>query len=193
MLEQGVVLHVAGADLDDVRHLEHLVEAFGIHGLGDDQEPGFLARTGQQLEAGSAQSLEGVRRAPGLEGAGAEHRRAGVADRAGGVQDLALTLDRAGPRHHDHVVAADGQAAGQADDRGLGLPLPGDLLVWLGDVDDLLHTREGRQPGAVHPTIVAHQADRRTLLAGHRARVVAHLLDGGDHPVDVLLRARRGA
>ena len=111
----------------------------------------------------------------------------GLAHGAGGREDLALALDRAGARHHHDLVAADGEPAGQPDDGGLRLPLAGHLLVRLGDVDDFLDAGQRGQPGAVHPAVVAHQPDRGALLARHRPRLVAHLLDGGDDPPNLVL------
>jgi hypothetical protein len=61
VLEEGLILHVPRADLDDVRDFDDLVEALGVHRLGDDQQPGFLACPREQLEAGPAEALERVR------------------------------------------------------------------------------------------------------------------------------------
>ena len=68
-----------------------------------------------------------------------------------------------------------------------GLPLARHLLVGLGDVEDFLDAGQRGQPRAVHPAVVADEADRRALLARHRPRLVAHLLDGGHDGLDLLL------
>ena len=60
VLEERVVLHVAGADLDDVGHLDDLIQPLGVHRLGDDEQAGLLARPGQQLEPGPSEALKGV-------------------------------------------------------------------------------------------------------------------------------------
>src|SRR5581483_6757727 len=135
-LEEGEVLHVAGADLNDVRHLGHVAHAFGVHRLGADQQPGFGARFGEQLEPRPAQPLKGVGRGARFPGPAAQDHRARVLDEPGGGDDLALVLDRTGPRDRDDLGAADRHAARQADDGVLGLPLAAHLLVRLGDVDD---------------------------------------------------------
>ena len=43
-LEQREVLHVARADLEDVRVLGHQSTGLGVHHLGDDRQAGLLAR-----------------------------------------------------------------------------------------------------------------------------------------------------
>jgi hypothetical protein len=93
VLEQRVVLHVPRAELDDVGHLDDLIEAFGIHRFRDDQQAGLVAGPGEQLEARASQPLERVGRAPGLERPRTEHRRPGLPDGAGGLENLALAFD----------------------------------------------------------------------------------------------------
>ena len=75
--QQRVVLHVPGADLEDVRVLGHDVDLVRLHHLGDDRQPGPLARLGEVAERLDAQALEGVRAGPRLERAAAQDRGAG--------------------------------------------------------------------------------------------------------------------
>ena len=49
-LEQRVVLHVARADLHDVGVLGDRVGVLGVEQLGDDRQPGLVARLGEDLE-----------------------------------------------------------------------------------------------------------------------------------------------
>ena len=51
----------------------------------------------------------------------------------------------------------------------------------------------GRQSRSVHPAVVADHTDRGALPARHRARFIAHGLDGFDDGPDLLLPGRRGA
>ena len=157
-----------------------------IHRLGDDEQAGLLPGSREQLEPGASQPLERIGRAARLEGAGPKHRGAGLADGASRLEDLPLALDRAGTRHDHDLVAANGEPAGRRIDGRVRLPLARHLLVRLGDVDDLLDAGQRGEPGPVHPAVVAHEPDGRALLARHRARLIAHLLDGGDHASDVL-------
>ena len=77
--QQRVVLHVAGADLDHVGDLEHLLEIAQVHQLGHDRQPSLLLGLLQQPQTLLTEALERVRRGAGLVGAAAEHRGAGVA------------------------------------------------------------------------------------------------------------------
>ena len=98
--QQRVVLHVPGADLEDVGVLGDDVDLVGFHDLGDDRQAGPLARLGEEPEAGDAEPLERVRRGPRLERAAAQDRGAGRLDRVGRLEQLLPALDRARPGHH---------------------------------------------------------------------------------------------
>ena len=116
--EQRVVLHVARADLDDVRDLEHRLEVAGVHELGDDRKAGLGLGLGEQPQPLLAEPLEGVRARARLVGAAAEHRRAGAADDVGGGEQLVARLDGARPGDEGEVVAAD-LAPSDVEDRRL--------------------------------------------------------------------------
>jgi len=45
-LEQRIVLHVAGADLNAIRNVGNGMCAFGVHRFGDDRKPCLIARAG---------------------------------------------------------------------------------------------------------------------------------------------------
>ena len=158
-LEQRVVLHVARADLNDVRDLEPpaSIPSASIASV-TIRSPVSSRACASSSQPRLSQPLERVGRAARLEGAGPEHRGAGFAHGPGGLENLALALHRAGARHDHDLVASDREPAGEPDDGGLRLPLAGDLLVRLGDVDDLLDAGECGEPGAVDPPIVADQA-----------------------------------
>ena len=74
--EEREVRHVAGADLDHVRRVDDRLDVARIHQLGDERQPGLLARLLEDLERLLAEPLERVRRGARLEGAAAEHRHA---------------------------------------------------------------------------------------------------------------------
>ena len=77
--------------------------------------PVSALRLGQQLQALQAEALEGVRRGARLVGAAAQHRRAGVAHDAGGLERLLARLDRARPGDQREMLAADLAAADLED------------------------------------------------------------------------------
>ena len=104
------------------------------------------------------------------------------------LDDLPLGFDGAGARDHDHLRAPEGNAAGQPDDGGLGFPLAAHLLVGLGDVNDLVHARQPFEPRRVDAPVIADEAHGGALIAGHRLRLIAHLLDDGDDFLDFIGR-----
>ena len=95
--EQRVVLHVAGADLEDVRVARHDLDLRWLHDLGDDGQPGQLARLGQVSERLDAEALERVRAGTRLERATAQDSCAPAAATAWAVSSgHVAALDRAG-------------------------------------------------------------------------------------------------
>ena len=71
-LEQRKILHVAGADLDDVGVFFDQIEGFVVDGFGDDAQAVLFANLGQNLQAVIAEALKAVRRSARLVGAAAE-------------------------------------------------------------------------------------------------------------------------
>src|SRR3989454_9846165 len=69
----------------------------------------------------------------------------------------------------------------------LRFPLPAHLLVWLGDVDDVLNAGKPFQARGVDPSVVPDQADRGALRPRHRPGLVPHLLDHRDDAPDLRL------
>src|ERR1700694_1259335 len=78
--EQGKILHVARADLDDVGVFFDEVEAFVVDGFGDDAEAKLFADLHENFQAGFAETLEAVRGSAGLVSAAAKEPRAGFLD-----------------------------------------------------------------------------------------------------------------
>ena len=108
VLEQGEVLHVAGADLDDVGPFGDQVEGFVVDGFGDDAQAEAVADLGHDAQRFEAQALKGVGRGAGLVGAAAEELRAGGGDLLGDGEGLFAAFDGAGAGDDGQVAAADG-------------------------------------------------------------------------------------
>ena len=96
--QERVVLHVPGADLEDVGVLGDDVDLVRLHHLGDDRQARPLARLGEVAQRLDAEPLEGVRAGPRLERAAAQDRGAGGLDRVGRLEELVAALDRARAR-----------------------------------------------------------------------------------------------
>ncbi len=120
--QERVVLHVPGADLEDVRILGDDVDLVGLHDLGDDREPRLLARLGEIAEALDAQALERVRTGPRLERAASDDRRSVRRDELRRLHELVPTLHRTGPGHDGQRPVADDRVE-HPDDRVLGMEL----------------------------------------------------------------------
>ena len=126
--EQAVVLHVAGADLENVGVFADDVDVFGRDDFGDNREAGFVAGRGEHFQAFFFEALESVGAGARFERAAAEGGRAGLLDRAGRADDLLFAFDGAGAGDDAECAAADGEAAG-ADDAGLGFGFDAGELV----------------------------------------------------------------
>jgi len=105
--KQGVVLHIAGADLQDVGVLGDQGDVVFRHHLGDNGEAGLLTGARQQLEPLKTETLKCIRRAARLEGASAKNAGACTAHMIGGGHELQLGFNRARPSHGDEFVPAD--------------------------------------------------------------------------------------
>ncbi len=74
--QERVVLHVPGADLEDVGVLGDVLHLARLHHLGDDRQARPLARLGEEAEPLEPEPLERVGAGPRLEGAAAQDVRA---------------------------------------------------------------------------------------------------------------------
>ena len=184
-LEQRVVLHVAGADLDAVPVLGHEFCPRLVHCFGHDGKPGFLASKGEQLESRFSQTLKRVRRTARLEGAAAKGCRPRRSHRVRRRQNLLLRLDRAGPRDNHDRSTADVHPGSEGDHRTVRFPLARHLLVLLGDVNHLRHARKADDVRVIHPGVVPNQADHRALLPRHGNWSEAHFGDDATDCVDL--------
>jgi hypothetical protein len=190
--DEGEILRVARADLEDVGVLrDQFHVALGEH-FGDDAEVVFLARHLEELEPFLGQALEFVGRGAGLEGAAAQERGALRLDRLGGGHELFLALDRAGAGHEaDRLAAADFLAV-DLDDGILFLALlhlAADELVALLHTVDVLDLRPGceRLEGVVR-VLIANRGDDGLDLAMNGARLVTELGDFGNDLLDLFKR-----
>ena len=162
-LQEVKVLHVSGADLDDVHILEkgQLAE---VHQLGDDGQARLLPGDFQVLQSLGAQALEGVGRGAGLEGAAPEHGGAALLHRLGNGHHLFLALHGAGTGHDGQGAAADLGAA-HGNDRVLRVEFPVGVFVGLLNPLDVLHDVQGGDEVDVQLGRVAHQSQDGVSLA----------------------------
>ena len=126
----------------------------------------------------------------GLEGAAAEHRRAGLRDRARRLERLLAVLNRARPGDQPEGVVADAAPA-HLDHGRVGRELPRDELVRLQDRQDLLHAGVALERQRRERLALADRADHGRLAAGRHVRVGAGLGEPLDDVVDLLGRRVR--
>src|SRR5882762_7892240 len=162
--EERKVLHVARADLDDVRVFLDQVERFIVNGFGDDPETILGANLRKNLESVFAKALKAVRRSAGLVSAAAEEARAGFFDALG---------------DSDVLAADDDVSRGRRDpkDAVFFFRIAADELVRLAYRDAFADTGHGFEDAEVHGAFVAGDADGRSNRAGDRVRFEAEAFD----------------
>ncbi len=114
--EQGKILHVARADLDDVGVFLDEVERFIVNRFGDDAKAVGGANFRKNFEAVFAEALETVGRSAGLVGAAAEEPHAGFFEAFGDGKALLFGFDGAGAGDERDLIAADDDVAGGRGD-----------------------------------------------------------------------------
>src|SRR5216683_2869032 len=186
LLQQRVVLHVARAELKDVRVPRDHLHVVRRDDLGDDFQARLVARGGHHLQAGLAQALERVRRRARLECAAAQHLRSLGRDVSRGLEQHLLAFDRAWSGHDDDLFGPDLHAA-HIDHCVLGAELATCELERLGDRDDLVDAAEVREGLAVGVGVGADDADQGSLLATGELGLQADLMHAVDHRVDLAI------
>ena len=186
-LEEAVVLHVAGADLEDVGILGHERHVLRRHHLRDDCQPRLGPGLGEEFEPLFFEALEAVGARPRLEGAAAEPGGTGCLDSLRRGNDLLRTLHRAGAGDHADMAAADDQRP-RPDNRRCRLDLAAGHLV--GGEDRHHRGDPGKcfEPRSDDVALVADDGHDRPLRANDRVRLELQLLDARHHPVEVLAR-----
>ena len=142
--QERVVLHVARANLEDVRMLGDDFDLTRLHHFGDGRQTGFLAGFGQIPKAFDAEALEAVRAGSRLVGAPAQDRGAGLRHRSRRLEHHLAVLDGAGARHDGQRPVAY-LASQDLDDGVFGVRLSRSQLVGLGDCRHGFDARHGRQ------------------------------------------------
>ena len=184
--QQRIVLHVARTDLYDVGILGDQLDTLRIESLCHHRQTRRLTGHRQKLQASLAQSLKGIRRCARLEGASTQDRCTRRLQVFRNAEYLLLALHRAGAGHEDHIRSTDHRVVLEPDERRFIAPFTADLLVGLGDRDDVEYSWQRDEARGVHVAIVADQANGDALLARHGTPLVPHLFDGANDPIDIV-------
>ena len=187
LFEQREVLGVAGTDLHDVDLLvQEDLHVARVHDLGDDRHVELGRRLAQQVQAGGAHALVGVRGSAGLVGTAAQHRGTGGLHAAGDADEV-LALDGARAGDDLELIAADLDAVAAVDDGVLGVELAVGALERLGDALHALDDVHGLEQERVDLGRIAHQADDRLVLAARDVGLQALFLNPADDMADGLV------
>ena len=189
--EEGEVLHVARADLDDVGVFFDEVERFVVDGFGNDAEAVLLADHGEDFQAGEAEPLEGVGGSAGLVGAAAKQAHTGGFKLLGDGEALLFGFDGAGTGDHGDVVAADENIAGGSgdfDDGVFFLDVAGYEFVGLGDGDAFDDAGHGFEGAEIDGAGVAGNANGRAAGAWNGVSFEAERLDAVADGADLFFR-----
>src|SRR5207244_3961619 len=106
LAQQGEVLHVVRAHLEDVGVAVDQLDLADVHHLGDELHVFGVRCVAKEPQPFLAEPLEAVRRAARLERAAAENLRSGAARRRRRRPHLFFVFSRARPGRAGHVVAA---------------------------------------------------------------------------------------
>src|SRR6185437_6628654 len=187
-LEEREILHVAGADLDNVGVALHQVQGFVVHGFSNDAQAEAVANFRQDAEAVLAHALEGIGRGAGLVGATAEELGAGGVHALGHGESLLAVFHRARTGDDGQGASADGGiGAGEGDDRVFFFNIAADQLVGLADPNNFLDARHFLQRARFDLGLIAGDANGGALRARDGVGAIAHGLDFLTRLPDLLL------
>ncbi len=191
-LQQGIVLHIPGADLDHVGVLLDQLQRFVVQRLGHNAQPEALPHLGHDAQSGLAHALEGIWGGARLVRPAAQELRSRPGYLLGYRKSLLPALNRAWSGDHGNVLAADrGIRAREADHRILFLHIAADQFVGLGDLDYFGYAGQLRERVLLHRTLVSRDADRRPLRPGHGVRPVSERFDPLTNGLNLLGRRLR--
>ena len=94
-MQQGIVLHIARSNLQDISVASQQSNLFWRHDLGDNGHAGFLAGFCQHDQTGFAQALERIGGGAWFKSAAPQRMGACLAHSVGGFQQLGAAFHRA--------------------------------------------------------------------------------------------------
>src|SRR5882724_9060351 len=189
-LEEGEILHVARADLNDIGVFLDEVERFAVDGFGDDAEAVRGADFRENFQSCFTKTLKTVRRSARFVGTAAKETRAGFFDAFGNGEALLFGFHGAGAGDEGDVLAADDDVAGgrgDSQDSVFFLGVAADELVRLADGDALDYAGQGFEDAEIDGALIASDADGGAKRARHRVGLQAEAFDALANGADLLL------
>ena len=176
-LQQVEVLHVAGANLYHVHAvLQKRFQHARVHQLRDDGQVVLVGGGAKHFQSFNTGALKGVRAGARLESAAAHQVAAGLIHSLGGQIHLRLGFHRAGPAYYLHLLAAYLDPL-DIDDGVIRMPLAGDNLVWLENMQGLLDTGKRIEHLRVELALVANRSKDGSFRAARRVHLQARVTD----------------
>src|SRR2546421_2238521 len=182
--KQSEVLHVARAELDHVAVAFHEIDAVLVERLSYDLQTVSLAHVCENLQALFAETLKGIRRSARLKRTAAKEAHARTTHRLGHSERLCATLNRTGAGDDGQLFAADGRIA-DAHDGLFGFQIERDQFVGLAHADRFGDAGQILEVARIDRALIAGDADGCALLAGHRMRAKAQVLNDAHHIRDL--------
>src|ERR1017187_5975540 len=183
--QQIEVLHIAGADLQDVHILREEGNLGLVHDFADHQQAVAVGGGTEHLQALGAEALELIRRTAGLECTAADDAGAGAGGHLGALLDLVAVLQAARAGHHDDGIAADGEGA-DAHDGAAGPKGAAGEFVGRDDAVGFLDTVHDLEDGEIEIVLAADAAKHGVDHAGGAVHVEAEIHQAIDDVLDLL-------
>ena len=169
-LEEGEILHVARANLDDVGIFFDQVEAFVVNRLGDDAQAKALANLREDFQARFPHALKAVRGSARLVGAAAEQAYSRAGNLFGDGHGLGFAFNGARTGNHHDGLAADGNfpgGSGNANDGVFLFGIAADQLIGLANGNTFDDAGKGFESADVNGAAIAGDADGGAHRAGN--------------------------
>src|SRR6201992_185137 len=120
LAQQIEVLHIARTHLENVNVGKHEIDLRNFHDLADNQQSRSIPHFPEQLETLQSEALERVGRASWLESSSPQKGSPCGLNLIGHRKYLLARFHRARSRHHNNLIAADGDPVGKTNDGYFG-------------------------------------------------------------------------
>src|SRR5258708_6748597 len=176
--EQGKILHVARANLDDVSVFFDEIERFVVNGFGHYAHSVALANFRHDLQRFEPQSLKCIRRCAWFVSSAAKEARTSLRHLLSHRKCLLPRFNGARSSDNSDVTTAKTcVGAGKTDNSVVFFYVAADQFVGLGDVDNFLHAGHLFQTSGFHRALISSYANSGPLLTRNGVSAIAKSLD----------------
>jgi hypothetical protein len=104
-------LHAAGPNLERIHLIDGILGILGLEDLGNDREPDFTTRCGQELDTIATQASKSIRSGAGLVRPTSENGSTGLGHGMSRGEHLLFRFNRTGTSNHRERVVPESNAA----------------------------------------------------------------------------------